>query len=308
MNRSRRLVRVLTVVFAAGLVTGCAVPTRARRPAQRTKFVQKEAGPGAADRKRLEDNCVFGGPKRDKDWDHGKTQTIYRDGYVLEHSAVDKVPLWVCEHVTREELSGDLPRVNKFKPDPVLPEGERAELGDYRGSGYDRGHMAPAGNQTVDEPLKLETFFLSNMAPQTAALNRNIWAALEGEVRSWAEDDGEVWTITGPMFYDPSEEDASKADGSLSFFTIGSNEVGVPTHCYKIVVRKTDRGESRAVGFVMENQKKQFAKPFKFEKFIESIDVIEERTGLNFLPDLDARTEDQLETTKAKAADWRLGD
>src|SRR5262249_36778264 len=137
------------------------------------------------DKDRIDRNCPFGMPTTDPAWRHGPTRVVVRDGYVLQHSAVDKIPLWVCEQVTRDQLTGSLGRENPFKPDPMLPVGQRAELSDYRGSGYDRGHQAPAGDQTVDRRLKNETFFLSNMAPQSPPLNQRAWAALEDLARSW---------------------------------------------------------------------------------------------------------------------------
>src|ERR1039457_6622523 len=101
-----------------------------------------------------------------------------RQGYVLEHSSVDKIPLWVCESVAADQLGGHLARSNRFKADPDL-KGPRAYPKDYVGSGYDRGHQAPAGNQTVDPDLKDQSFYMSNMAPQRPSLNRGIWKRLE---------------------------------------------------------------------------------------------------------------------------------
>lgn len=98
---------------------------------------------------------------------------------MLEHSAVEKIPLWVAEHVTAAQFGGDVTRDDKFQPDPLLKPGARAELADYKGSGYDRGHQAPAGNETRDEKLKSETFYLSNMAPQAPRMNQQIWRKLE---------------------------------------------------------------------------------------------------------------------------------
>jgi DNA/RNA endonuclease G (NUC1) len=73
--------------------------------------------------------------------------------------------------------------------------------------------MAPAGNQTVDDQRKLETFYLSNMVPQLQVHNGEIWAALEDQARDWAHARGKAYIITGPMFYDPAEEAPQTADG-----------------------------------------------------------------------------------------------
>lgn len=287
------------------VLAGCA--SHSVRLAEHTMYKsQNEAGLSAAQLSRLTDNCgPFGAPELSDNWEFGPTTTVFRDGYVLQHSGMDKIPLWVCEHVTRDEISGSLPRKDAFKADPECPEGQRAELEDYRGSGFDRGHMAPAGNQTVDARLKKETFYLSNMAPQTAALNQKIWAGLEETVRQWAQAEGDVWTYTGNMFFDPQEENAATADGLIPYEIIGPGEVAVPTHCYKIVLAKTAQSW-RAIGFVMANQRKQFPKPYDFAAYSVPISWIEERTGLNFMPLLDPALKNRLENQPAVLADWGL--
>ncbi|MBX3388485.1 MAG: DNA/RNA non-specific endonuclease [Phycisphaeraceae bacterium] len=221
---------------------------------------------------------------------------IARDGYVLRHSALNKEALWVCEHVRRDQLSGNLKRSDAFRPDPLLQPGDRAELTDYRGSGYDRGHMAPAGDQTVDARKKDETFYLSNMAPQEPQLNQRVWAALEDQVRDWADQRGEVWIITGPMWYDPREDDPSTARGFVDYWVIGANEVAVPTHCYKIVIRPDGNGDVDCVAFVIEN-KPGYRAPFHLDEYITSVDFIEKRTGLNFMPNLSPPAKARLENS-----------
>ena len=89
----------------------------------------------AADQARLDDNCPNGAPKPLPDWPVGKTEMVFRDGYVLEHSSEWKVPYWVCESLESDELHGNVPRKNAFAPDGKLTRGLRAELSDYKGSG-----------------------------------------------------------------------------------------------------------------------------------------------------------------------------
>ena len=103
--------------------------------------------------------------------DIGPTELVVRRGYVLEHSSADKTPLWVCEHVTADQLAGHLKRHDKFIPDPNL-NGPKSYPQDYKGSGYERGHQAPAGNQTVDSVLKDETFLHVQHRTATADLKQ----------------------------------------------------------------------------------------------------------------------------------------
>jgi DNA/RNA endonuclease G (NUC1) len=220
---------------------------------------------------------------------------VVREGYVLQHSSLDKIPLWVCEHVTPEEVRGNARRRNRFEPDPQLQGKPRSELADYRGSGFDRGHQAPAGNQNSSQRLKDETFFLSNMIPQVGANNQQIWADLEHKVRDWVEG-GRVaaaFVVTGGFFYDPREEDPGTADGFIDFRQIGSGRVSVPTHIYKVVFAQGADEQWKAVAFVTENR--GYPRPFDFAALIQPIDWLEERTGLDFLPDLDPLQEQQLE-------------
>jgi endonuclease G len=219
-------------------------------------------------------------PKARPGVDVGPTRMVFRDGYVLEHSSEAKVPYWVCEHSTKQELTGNLPRTNPFKADPQLAGFPRAELSDYRGSGFDRGHMCPNGDFKNDERVRRETFFLSNIVPQVGrGFNQSIWADLEDQVREWTKTRNESWIITGPLFYDPDEDNPATADGLVNITVIGDDEVQVPTHLYKIIVAKKG-GNWESIAFVMENTSHP---DNEFSKFIQSIDWIEERSGFDFM-------------------------
>ena len=156
--------------------------------------------------------------------------------------------------------------------------------------------MAPAGNQVSSQIRKDETFFLSNMAPQAGSgFNRSVWRRLEELARDWVEDRSveRAWIITGPVFYDPEEEEPETADGLIDHLVIGRNAVSVPTHFYKVVVGRTGSGGLRAVAFVLENR--PYREADDFGAFIRPIDWIEERTGLNFMPELQPDVEEDLE-------------
>ena len=104
-------------------------------------------------------------------------------------------------------------------------------------------NMAPAGDQNQDTRLKDDPFFLSNMSPQKGDLNRKIWKELERRVRDWAVTHGEVYVITGGLFYDPKEDNPETADGMVNHTAIGRDAVKVPTHFYKIIVGKDENGK-----------------------------------------------------------------
>lgn len=290
---------LLAAVCAAGTLSACAGRSHHALRAARYPNTQAQAGLSPEERSSLERNCgPFGWPQKDPAWGFPRTRTVTRPGYALEHNSVDKIPLWVCEAVTPEQLGGSERRNDRFQPDPKLPAGERSELKDYKGSGFSRGHMAPAGDQTRDPGLKLDTFFLSNMAPQLQRHNAPTWSGLEDLVRRWVEDGTleRAHVITGGFFYDPAEENPATADGQIAYRTIGANEVAVPTHFYKIVLGRATAGW-RAIAFVIEHRD-GIGRVADYKPFVQSIDWVEERTGLDFLPDLSAGEENRLEKTR----------
>jgi endonuclease G, mitochondrial len=242
----------------------------------------------ATQQARVDANC-FGGLPVDTLGDVGPTELIARQGYVLEHSDVDKIPLWVCESVTAGQLSGHVARRNQFKADPDI-KGSKAYPGDYAGSGYDRGHQAPAGNQTRDPELKDQTFYMSNMAPQRPSLNRGIWKLLEDRTRAWVTRYGYAYEWTGPIRCVPHSERPlaraairSAAAESCERRTIGRNEIAVPLYFYKIVL-VPDQSAWRAIAFVLPNT--DFKPPYRLESYIKSIDWIEQQTGIEFMPNI----------------------
>ncbi len=193
---------------------------------------------------------------------------LCRTGFALSHDSTTKSPRWVAQRMTPERLIASVPRSDRFLPDPDLPKGQRAELEDYRASGYDRGHMAPAADMRWSAQAMRESFYLSNMAPQIGAgLNRGIWSELESRIRQWVERRGELFIFTGPVF----ETSVTKAQ------RIGPNAVAVPTHFYKIIF---DPVRIETIAFVIPNAAQHGR---RLEEFITSVRDIEQRTGLDFL-------------------------
>jgi endonuclease G, mitochondrial len=289
-----RHVSALTLV--ALLFSGCqsvvTVPVQSMLQSERT---QREAGLNPTERRWLAKNCFEGEPELTQAI-AGVNREVVREGYALLHSSYFRLPLWVCEGLDAEQFLGAEGRSNKFFADPSLPDGERSELKDYRGSGFDRGHQAPAGDFNASRKLKDETFSLANMAPQQGpGFNQDIWRWLEDEARSMVQTSGRGYIITGPMFYDADEEPGSaRADGLVDVRWIGKGRVAVPTHFYKIVIT-FDRDTPHCVAFVLQNKKYPHAARYDFRTHIKSVDWIEARTGLNFMPELGPDQEKRLE-------------
>lgn len=158
--------------------------------------------------------------------------------FSIVHSGLTKTPLWAGERLTSDRLSNarNIEREDVFAAEPALPPNERSELGDYSGSGFDRGHVAPAADMSSDRS-KAESFTLANIVPQTASSNRGPWSELERTVRELAMARGDVFVVSGPLFL---------ADD----LQVIGNGVVVPTHMYK-AVHVPGTGETGA--FVVEN-------------------------------------------------------
>ncbi len=153
-----------------------------------------------------------------------RTTLLCNASYTVLASGITHGPLWSAEHPTRASLeeAGQTKRDGYFHADDRLPPGDQAQLDDFRRSGFDRGHMTPSGDMP-GQAAQQESFMLSNVVPQTAALNRGIWEGTEAAVRHLAEQEGELFVVTGPAFHGETLE------------TIGPNKVFVPSSTWKAV-------------------------------------------------------------------------
>jgi len=152
-----------------------------------------------------------------------KLRALCYDAFAVLHSGNTRTPVFVAQRLNRQLVQdADEKRKDKFFADARLPRAERAELSDYKGSGYSRGHMAPAGDMPTPAAMA-QSFSLANMVPQNAKQNSGPWAKIEKDTRQYAlRARGDVFVITGPVF----------APGAQA---IGANQVAVPTHLFKLV-------------------------------------------------------------------------
>lgn len=212
-------------------------------------------------------------------------EIIKHTGYTLSYNEENELPSYVAYELTKDEVLGPVERNDSFREDPYVRTGS-ATLEDYRGSGYDRGHMAPAADFKWSEKAMEDTFYMSNMAPQDPSFNRGIWADLEAVVRNMAYDEGTIYVVTGPVL----------TDGPYK--TIGENKVSVPKNFYKVVL-KYDGDNSKAIGFVLENENSDR----DIESFALSVDEVEKITGIDFFPLLEDTIEENVER-KEDTSDW----
>ena len=225
------------------------------------------------------DNLSFGIP--------GKADTIIdRPGYALGYSEYHEQAAWVIYIMTREEATTkEAQRTNKFRSDPQIPTGS-ATTGDYRRSGYDRGHLAPAADMAFSGRTMTDSFFMSNMSPQKPAFNRGIWKDLEALVRNFAITERRIVVVTGPIL--PKEKTV----------TIGANKVTVPTHYYKVIFDLTP--PRKMIGFILPNE----GSDEPLAAFAVTVDAVEKATGLNFFSKVPKEEQERLERTISTKA-WK---
>lgn len=189
---------------------------------------------------------------------------------------------WVCYELTRENLTKQWAKRNdNFRPDFKI-DGGSATPNDYRGSGYDRGHLVPAADMAFNADYMDETFLMSNISPQARNFNQGIWRELEELTRDWAKKFKRLYVVTGPVL----TQDPKGYIGQ-------DNEVAIPAAYYKVLL-DIDNPEQKGIAFLLPNE-------ISYDplfKFATSIDAIEELTGIDFYADLMTRElEDAMESS-----------
>nr|XP_026495968.1 endonuclease G, mitochondrial [Vanessa tameamea] len=203
------------------------------------------------------------------------------DDYVLSYDRRNRVPNWVFEHITKGHvMKNDAVDRSKcdFKPDESIHPFFRSQNSDYKGSGFDRGHMAAAGNHRLAQKHVDQTFFLTNMAPQVGeGFNRHAWNRLEKHVRKLTKFYDNVYCCTGPLYLPRKEVDGKSY---IKYQVIGANTVAVPTHFYKVVVAESPDGSLDMEAYVMPNQKIPDETPVS--SYMVPPETIERAAGLLF--------------------------
>ena len=215
-------------------------------------------------------------------------QTVVRHmAYSLLYDEEHEQSRWVAYELTAGETGGSSERESSFLLDPLVPSVTASDE-DYKGSGYDRGHLAPAADMAWSDQAMRESFYFSNISPQLPSFNRGIWKQLEELVRNWAVFYGVIQVVTGPVL-------------NSGLPSIGQNQVSIPSHFYKALLIHTPNGY-QAIGFVMPNEGSNRT----LISFITTIDEVERITGLDFFhllaDDEEARIEHSVDPGKWE---WR---
>jgi endonuclease G, mitochondrial len=221
------------------------------------------------------------------------------DGEIIRHSAMvlsyeeeHEMARWVMHIILKDVATGRTTRTDDFREDPKVSTGTAREEDyflsstdeqgkkQYDGFGYDRGHLAPSADFRWNQKALSESYFYSNMSPQTPGFNRETWATVEDYIRSYAiANEVDLYVVTGPVL----REGLPKVERSVS-------QVSIPEYHYKVAY---DLENKRAFGVLMPN--KLCEGPV--EAYVKPIDEIEALTGLDFLPNLEPALAQALEAT-----------
>lgn len=201
---------------------------------------------------------------------------VHHSYFSLSYNEPFEQAEWVAYTLHKNHLTYDDRERPYFIEDPWVKT-KSADWRNYKGSGYDRGHLCPAGDRRFTEQAYNETFYTSNISPQDRFFNAGVWNRLEIQIRRWAKRYGKLMVITGGVLEPGLEE-------------IGDEGVDVPNRFYKIVARK-EEGKHKIIGFLIQGFEQQ--KPL--ERFCVPIDSIEALTGIDFFPELDIGLQTELE-------------
>ena len=205
-------------------------------------------------------------------------QIVRHFAYTLKFNRQYKQADWVIYFLNKGRANGAITTAEDYRYDPDIKSGQ-AQVSDYKGSGYEKGQLTPAGDMKWSKMAASECCLMSTISPQKAGFKRGPWDALEKQVRIWAEENEEIYVVSGPVL-----------KGNLS--AIGSGKVAVPKYFFKVIL-DIKEPDIKGIGFILPNEPSK--KPL--QTFAVSIDSVEAVTGINFFPNIPDQLENALEAT-----------
>ena len=211
-------------------------------------------------------------------------QIVHHEGYSLSYSEQHEQAEWVAYELKKSHLSNTNFKRPYFEVDKMVKT-KAAHWKNYKKSGYDRGHLCPAGDRKYSKAAHDETFLTSNISPQTHSFNAGIWNRLEQKTRYWASKYDGVFVVSGGVL-------------KKGLKTIGEEKVSVPNQFYKVII-DNNSGKTKMLAFLMPHE--DSGKPLY--EFVVSVDEVEELTGIDFFPELEDIKENKLEASSSYR-DW----
>ncbi|MEZ4909676.1 MAG: DNA/RNA non-specific endonuclease [Saprospiraceae bacterium] len=233
----------------------------------------------------------------DTAFDLGRTYLPTCDGILIHHSKFSlcydekrEVSSWVAYFLDRQSLNKpNFPRSGYFTPDPDVPT-RSATHGDYSGSGYTRGHLVPVGDVSYDTLAMRESFYMSNITPQTRGFNNGVWKELEENVRDWTYTCDGLYIMSGPIFSGHTKN-------------IGKNEVSVPSAFYKVLLQYNEKG-SKGIGFIIPHE----VSNQPLQSYVVSIDSVETITKIDFFNNLLPDDKEESLESSYQLSKWKISD
>lgn len=213
-------------------------------------------------------------------------QILHRTAMTISWNKETRTPNWVAYLLKDADMDGNLGREPEFYQDFEIAKEVRVSTYDYSHSGYDRGHMAPAGDFNGDKKAKKETFYMTNICPQNHKLNGDSWNTLEKQCRDWAYQEGGIYSVVGPIYTSENPK------------TIGTHKVAVPDKFFRCIL-SLKKGKEKAVGFIYENTGTRQ----RISRAACSVDEVEQLTGYDFFTALPDKLEKKLEANY-NLKDW----
>ena len=207
-------------------------------------------------------------------------QIIHHQNYSLSYSEPHEQAEWVAYELKASHISSTNHKRPYFEIDEAVKTGA-AHWRNYKNSGYDKGHLCPAGDRRFTKEAHDETFLTSNISPQEHEFNSGVWNRLEQKVRYWAKKNDGIFIVTGGVLKD-------------NLKTIGEGKVAVPNQFYKIILDNTN-GKIKVLAFLVNHQDSDLP----LYKFVVSVDEVEALTGIDFFPELDDTIENKLEASSS---------
>lgn len=207
------------------------------------------------------------------------SETIEYTGFTVNFNPQTHIPNWVSWELTADETDGDISRKSsRFIADSNVKGSPTPN--DYRGSGFDKGHLCPAADMKWSQEAMHDCFYLTNICPQLHSLNSGAWKTLEEKCREWAKIDSALVIIAGPVLNPNPDE------------FIGESQVAVPKAFFKIVAAPY-ANPPRGIAFIMANDRQATGQDF--QQTALSIDEVEAITGHDFFPTLPDSIQELME-------------
>ncbi|MCW5596606.1 MAG: DNA/RNA non-specific endonuclease [Rhodocyclaceae bacterium] len=219
-------------------------------------------------------------------------QVLAQRDYVIGYDLELRVPLWTAHRLSAKGL-GKNERVDCFRRDPRINAPAASLPSDYKEPIFDQGHLTPNGDMSKGLVPVINSFVMSNMAPQFCQFNRGVWQILEALIRVWVKDKPPLYVVTGSVFdHDGNGQPDANADVPRMKSLNGKERVAMPSHFYKIVIHQQEGGTVDALAFLMPHDMTDVAgdEAIQYiERHLKTIEDIETIAGLKLFPDVAGR-------------------